>query len=223
MTSTPKRLAAVIAVLLPSSMALAEPTMTAAGPASRPARPPAEIMAEMAAAKTRLAAAIGKAASLADPARRAAVAPAALPPLRTLLADNREFVAATGRPAATAAPFELQLRATMSALGDRESTDALARQAADPDVETSLGGQAGQLLARWVQTPGDAGGQSKVVDDLSALDGAHPGSDQLAYYTVLMSTSAASPAVHDRLVGLLGPMTSPTAVKLRNRFAATRP
>ena len=220
MARTTRRWAAALILLSPAAAVAQVP---ATGPATRSARSPDQILAEMNAAKGQLQAAIGDAHVLADPAKRAAIADRALPPLRTLLADNRELAAATGHPPPSAAAFELQLRATMSALGDGESTDTLAKLAADPSPDRAQAGQAGQLLAHWFQVPGEAAGQSKVVDDVAAADAAHPDSDLFASYTFLMSTSAATPAVRDRLRGLLGPMTSRTAVALRQRLAAAAP
>ena len=189
-------------------------SLAAAGP-----RSPDAVVHEMAVAQHDLKVAIGDPRDMADPVKRAVIAPRAVPPLRLLIADDRELAVGAGR----AVPdfFEVQLRAIGSALGDAESTAALSRLAADPP--RSLRGEGGQLLARWLQAPGDAAAQGKVVDDLAMLDGAHPDSDDLARFTAMMIGSAATPAMRSRLYDLLGPMTSPAANGVRQRLPTTRP
>ncbi len=192
--------------------ALALASVPVAGQTTAPAaRPPDVILAEMADAQGRLKAAIGDPRALGDPARRAAVAPAAVPPLKRLIADKRELAVATAGRVAADLRFEVRLRAYLSALGDRESADRLAALAVDPQPATAVLGQAGQLLAEWVVVPTDPAGQSAVLDRLAPLDAAHPGDGDLARLTGLMAGSAATPAVRERLVGLLAPMTGPAA------------
>jgi hypothetical protein len=190
-----------------------------AAPVTRPARSPDAIVQEMSLAQQRLKAAIGDPRDLADPVKRTNIAPNALPPLRQLIADDRELAAATGRPVPTF--FEVQLRAVASSLDDGESTKALADLSTDP--ATSLRARGGELLARWLRSPGDAAAQSKVLDDLAALDGAHPDSDDLAHFTGLMTGSAATPAIRARLRDLLSPMTSSRARMLQRQMSTTRP
>ena len=185
------------------------------------ARSPDVIVEEMRGAQRDLRAAMGDPRSMADPAKRAAIAPKAIPPVRRMIADNRELAIAKGQPTAVPGFFEVQLRAILAALGDAESTAELSRLAADPSL--SLRGRGGQLLARWLQSPGDAAGQSRVVDDLAVLDAAHPDSEDLARVTGLMTGSSATPAVRSRVVALLDSMTSPAAAALRSRMPATRP
>ena len=193
-----------------------------AQPATQPAvRPPDVIVQDMSAAQRELSAAIGDPHDMGDPAKRAAIAPRAAPPLRRLIADNRELAIATGRQVAVPDFFDVKLRCILAALGDPEATGDLARMVSDPAV--SLRGRGGQLLVRWLQSPGNAGAQGRIVDDLAALDAAHPDSDDLARFTGLMTGSAATPALRARLRGLLDPMTSPAAAAQRARMAAAQP
>ncbi len=183
------------------------------------ARSPDAIVREMNVAQRELKAAIGDAHNMADPANRPAIAAKAMPPLRRMLADERELAAAAGRPVPTF--FEVQLRAIGVALGDDPSIDALTTLATDPLL--SLRGQGGQLLARWLLCPGNAMAQGKVIDDLAILDRANPNSDDLARFTAMMRGSAATPALRSRLDDLLGPMNSPAANGVRQRAPTTRP
>jgi hypothetical protein len=203
---------------LPSLLAGPASAQPTTGPAGRS---PDVIVQEMSAAQRELGAAIGDPHDLGDPARRAAIAPRAAPPLRRLIADNRELAIATGRQVAVPDFFDVKLRAILAALGDPGATGDLSRMAADPSL--SPRGRGGQLLARWLQSPGNADAQGKVVDELAALDAAHPDSDDLARFTGLMTGSAATPALRARLRGLLDPMTSPAAAALRARMAAAQP
>ncbi len=192
----------------------------AAGP-----RPPEAIVADMKIAKTQLAATLGDPRDLADPAKRPPALSRAGPPLRRLVADDRELAATSGHPGGVPSRFQVQLEAMLSAMDDPAATADLAALAADPQVP--LRGRGGQLLARWLQVPGDGVGQGRVADDLATLDAAHPESDDLAVFTALMTGSSATPAVRARLRAMLEPMTAPRAAALRTRMpataAATRP
>jgi hypothetical protein len=196
----------------------------AAGPATAPApRSPDAILDDMRDAQRALRAAVTSPADLGDPTKRAAIAPRAIPPLKRLIADGREMDAnwahvPPGRPRLT----ELRFRAILAALGDPESVDLLSKQAADPVAAEQARGRSGQLLAQWVQSPGNAVAQAGIVDQLAAVCAAHPDSDELASVIDAMAGSAATPELHARLRTLLGPMTSPTAKLLRMR-SATRP
>ena len=184
-----------------------------------PRRTPEVIVREMKVAEQALKAAVGDPHDMADAAKRVAIAARAMRPLQQLLTDERELAVGDGRPVPTF--FEVQLRAIGGALGDPESSNALTALSAN--TATALRGQGGQLLARWLQVPGDADAQSRVVDELAALDHAHPDSDDLAHFTGLMTGSAATPGVRDRLLALLGPMTSHRAQILRQQMPATKP
>ena len=196
----------------------------AAGPATQPGRPPADIAAEMRVDQDRLRKAVGDPLNMADPAKRAAMAPAAVPALKRLIADSRELSATLPDRSQNAA-FELPLEAACAALGDAETKARFAEQAASTDPATAVRGAVAQVMADYLQVPGDAAGQLRALDRMATLDAAHPDSDVAAQFTALMAGPAASTAVRDRVRQLLGPMTSRAAVAARARLAgpASRP
>jgi len=173
------------------------------------------ILAEIDAAHKQFNQAVKDPSEIADPARRRAIAPQAIPPLKTMVADFAELATVQPQTKRRADQLELQFNAFLSVLGDQSTIDHLQAQADSKDIAESLCGQASQLLARWVLAGKDETAQTKLADEVQTLDRAHPESEDLTFLTLTLSQSTLSPPLEKRLLQLAREMQNPTAEKVR--------
>jgi thiol-disulfide isomerase/thioredoxin len=158
-----------------------------------------QIMEDLKTTGAQLRDVLGDPTSLSDPAKRAAIAPKAIPALKQMIADFDDLgvVEPMAKPQVDQA--KQQFYAFLSVLGDKETTDKLQAMADSKDEAESIRGQSSQIIARWMLAGKDAAAQTKVADDLEKLDKAHIDSPALTMLTAMLSQGAATPELSDRL------------------------
>jgi len=202
------------ALLIPSAIAIAQTT------APTP-RSPDVIQSEIDAAHKQFNQVVKDPSDVSDPIRRKAIAPQAIPPLKTMVADFAELAAVEPSMKRRASQIELQFNAYLSVLGDQPTIDQLQAQANSKDIPQSIRGQSSQLLARWVLAGKDETVQTKIADDVQTLDVAHPESEDLTFLTMTISQSTLSQPLQKRLVDLARAMQNPVAYRVRKMTDAT--
>jgi hypothetical protein len=158
------------------------------------------IRAEIESAHQQFKAVVKGPEDISDPVRRKEVAPQAIPPLKTLVADFHELSTIDPQMKRRAGQIELQFNAFLSVLGDQPTIDHLNTQASSKDIAESLRGQASQMLARWVLAIKDEPAQAKLADEIETLDRAHPESEDLIFLTAAMGGSAHSKSLSQHLL-----------------------
>jgi hypothetical protein len=204
---------ALVLVLFLTCLAFAQTTA--------PARSPDTILAEIDTAHKQFDQVVKDPKDVSDPDRRKVVAPQAIPPLKTMVADFAELAQVQPKMKRRSQQISLQFNAYLTVLGDQPTIDHLQSLAAGNDVIESLRAQSSQLLARWVLSGKDQAIQGKLADEIQTLDQAHPDSEDLTFLTVTVSQSTLSQPLEKRLLQLAREMKNPVADKVRT--ATTKP
>ncbi len=195
----------------PWPLAAALLALTAAGPA----RTPAAIADDMDDAQEQVRAVL-EGHPLSDPAKRAAVAPKAIPLVRRQAELWAEMAAARHLPAARVEPDQGGYDAMLYALGDQPTIRRIdAAAAADGGAsDAAAHARVTVLRARWL-TATNVGMQDNIVDALEPIDAAHPADEVLTGETFNLGAQGAAPDVQDRLVTIATEtMKNPLATKL---------
>ena len=198
-----RRWALAPTILLTASIATSGQTTAPA------ARSSDVILSEIESAHQQFKSAVKDPSDISDPDRRKAVAPKAIPALKTMIADFQELATIQPKTRRHADQLELQFDAFLSVLGDQPTIDHLQTLANSKDLYDSLRGQSSQLLASWVQSRTDQPAQEKLTDQLETLDRAHPENEDLTFVTVTVSQSTTFKPLEARLIGLAAAMKNP--------------
>jgi thiol-disulfide isomerase/thioredoxin len=202
-------------LILPSSAIAVDAPTTA--PAEAPAASPKD---DLKAAGQQLNQLLG-AGSLSDPAKRAAAAPAAIPLVKRMHADMETISTDEPALAKRMASSEQNMTSILLSLGDKETIDKTQALASGKDLPESLKAQSAQIFSRWLMVGKNADAQTPIADDVEKLDRANPTDDSMALFTVKLAQSAASPAMHERLLGVItNTMTGTIATGIKKQLAA---
>ncbi|MDB5298151.1 MAG: putative oxidoreductase [Phycisphaerales bacterium] len=195
--------------------------------AAQPVRSVADVKRDLAQADQELSDALPTIDLLYDPAKRAAAAPKALPPMRRMTRLFEEYAKLEPKDAAGVAPTILQFRGWLAVLGDQAADDDLRRLTLSNDPAEATAAKAWVLVAGWVKAAGNAPAQEKLVGELATLAKARPDLPALAQVGGVLSETAATPALAqqvERTVAddLRGPAAEGVAATLgaRRRFKA---
>jgi thiol-disulfide isomerase/thioredoxin len=195
-------------------------TGTAAAPGARGV---AEIQKDMQAVGMELSQMLS-AGQLMDPAKRAEVAPKAIPALKKMAGLMEELGNAEPQAKEAMAASRYQVLGMGAILGDKEAEGTLNKLAEGSDPKAALSAKAALLSADWVKTSKDPAAQAKVLDRAEALAKANP-SDQgvvslIASYTMF---GAASPELKDRAGKIMeNDLKGPVAEQMKQQMAGAR-
>ncbi|MGE5611802.1 MAG: TlpA disulfide reductase family protein, partial [Bacillota bacterium] len=193
----------VVGVLLSLWMLAGGMLASAAESTTQPAlgkRSPQQIMGELGTASAELRAALGTPDSLFDEAKRAEVAPKALPPMKKMLGLIDELIGNEPMAKAQLGTARMQFRTLLSLMGDADVTAALEKAAQSSDASEATAAKGSQLLVRWWKTNKDAAEQGKVVDELQALVKANAqNSDVTSAVLIAHQRGAANDQIKGRL------------------------
>lgn len=216
--------ARVIPGLLGAALFLAAAPRPAAGQATRPAppRPVEQIEAEVEKVRREVLENQPPMEALFDPAKRAAAAPKALPPMRRLLPLLDEFAAADPRTKAGMLDLKIELTSVMALLGDADALAGLKKMAQSGSRYEAVGAQAWVYLVDWAKAAKDPAGQEKVLAEFERLARANIDHEMLTQVASLLCDQAATPALTERaenivLETLQGPMAKELGASLINR------
>jgi hypothetical protein len=200
----------------PTLLTLTLLSLTAAAQTTQPALRSADVIkAEIETAHQQFNQAVKDPADVSDPIRRAKIAPQAIPPLKTMVADFAELARQDPHLKTRASQLQLQFNGFLIVLNDQPTIDLLQSQTKSPDPAQSLRAQSSQLLAQWVLAGKDETAQSKIADQIQTLDQANPTNEDLTYLTFTVSQSTNSQSLSQRLLQTTKQMQTPLANKIR--------
>jgi thiol-disulfide isomerase/thioredoxin len=160
---------------------------------------------------------------LMKPAKRAELAPKVLPLMRKLSNLLGEWAIAAPETKPGVLGAQMELRALMALLGDKQADDEIAKFSASADAKEATDAKSWALLIQWVKAQKDPGGQEKLAGDLSALAKAQPDNPMIAQAASLMLESAATPALAEQVEKVVvDELRSPLARQLAQSLAAKR-
>ena len=180
------------------------------------------ILADIDSAHHQFTSAVSDPADISDPVRRAAIAPRAIPPLKTMIADYKELAIVQPKMQRRAWQIQQQFDAFLSVLGDQETIDQLQKSAGSKDLNESLSAQCSQVLAKWVMAGKNQDAQIQIADTVRTLDRDHADSEPLTFLTVTMSQSTLSSPLQHRLLQQAREMQNPLAANVR-KVTTTQP
>ncbi len=209
--------AALLTTLTAAGLAGAADMATAPSPmapATQPAgRQPADIGRDLQANQTKLGKVLAG-QSLSDPAKRAKVAPAAIPLIRRSRDLLNEFVSVRPKAAKQVAGQTQELTSLLYLLGDPQTVGETDAAVAGTDPAAALAGQGVRLRSRWIAAD-DVAGQKPVAADLEKLDAAHPDDQDLTMLTFNLAMSAGTPELKHELIGVATTMKNPAATQVK--------
>ncbi|HEX8914039.1 MAG TPA: TlpA disulfide reductase family protein [Humisphaera sp.] len=186
-------------------------------------RPVADIEKELVAARDAVGEAIPGMDALLDDARRATIAPKAIPAMRRMARLLDEYARAEPRAKEPIGHAMLELRAMMALMDDAESADYLSRLSVSRDPFEATNAKAWQVVGRWVRARKDAAAQEKLLDEMRRLAGDQPANPMLAQVAALLADSAATPLIAQSVEQMVATgLTSEMAKELSAQLASKR-
>jgi thiol-disulfide isomerase/thioredoxin len=186
--------AAVLAGLAGTAVLITELPAWAAEdrPVATPARTMEDITRDMQAVGKELQGLMASEEALFDPAKRAEIAPKAVPLLHRMISLFDE---------------QVTLNPEMKpAIADAKADTLLADLTRSENAEHARLAKASQLLVRWWKSPTDPEAQTKAVDELEALAKANPEEDRFeSIFTVMAQKGAANEQLKERVAKLAAP------------------
>src|SRR5688572_5478491 len=168
-----KRTLAKLVLLIVGSIACAwafDAAWAADAPAARKQQRSAEeIQKDIAAATTELRGMLTSPSVIFDEKKRAEAAPKMIPVMKRTLGLFEELAGADEGFKRQFEGTRRQFLAMLSLVGDAESAELLAKDAASPDAARAVPARGAQLVVRWWKSPSSAEEQGKVLDELSKL------------------------------------------------------
>lgn len=159
--------------------------------------------------------------SLLDPARRAAVAPAALPPLRRMIELVAKLETLEPENAAQLRQTRMQYQVLAAAYGDADAHAALEAAAQSPDAVVGPIARAAVLLADWLRAAQDPQAQSKILDKAAVLAKEHSRNDTITQIIGAMGEMGpADPLVRQRALSIAAGMDNPNAAAMKAQVDA---
>lgn len=227
--STTLCLSAALAIAVPAAWAQQAEGQQPAPPSATPpatakaGRSMQEIQKDISAASKELQGVLSSPNDLLDPAKRAEVAPKAVPSFRKMITLMEELgqVSPQFKPAMESSRF--QILGMMTMLGDQEAGNTLKQAAGSSEPQTQLGAKSALIMADWIKNSKDAAAQAKTLDEAQALVKAHPDDQQTAMLVMsLGSMGAASPELKERANALAGDLKGPLAEQMKQRMASAQ-
>ena len=167
------RIAVVSSMMLAMLISLVQAQTTA--PSATPAAPPTtgpagraleQIMMEIQTTGQELNALMSDPAALSDAARRAEIAPKAIPVLKKIRGYAEELAGNPDpRGAMISKQITEQVRFTLALLADPEATADLNNLATGSDAKAASRAKSMQMFIRWVSSGKDADAQTKILDE----------------------------------------------------------
>lgn len=146
---------------------------------------------------------MGSEDALFDPAKRAQIAPKAVPLLHQMISLFDEQVALNPELKPAVADVRVQILSLASFMGDAKADQMLADLTKSDNASQARIAQAAQMLVRWWKSPKDAAEQTKVVDDLGKLAKANPDDARFQrIFSVMAAKGAANDQIKDRVAAL---------------------
>ncbi|HEY0008879.1 MAG TPA: TlpA disulfide reductase family protein [Tepidisphaeraceae bacterium] len=206
-------LLAVVTAGVPLSMA--QPAAPGAGPSP-------ESMARIQAAQSRLQAAIPSIEALSDPLIREKIAPEAIGAAKQILAEIDQLAAAQPMNKDQWEGARLPYEALLYTFNDAPTKTRLEAEASAGESFSAIWAQSTILQGGWFLAGSNAQQQTKVVDALEKLAGAHPENKTLTGLAFAFSNAGATPELSVRLETLLGTMRNPAAEQIKPMIEARR-
>jgi thiol-disulfide isomerase/thioredoxin len=126
-----------------------------------------------------------------DPAKRAEVAPKAIPALKKLIAVTNEMAESDAKGKIAASQILPQWLPILATFDDSTQAD-LEKQAADPDAAKAISAKSSLLCSKWWRASNDGAAQAKLIDESEALAKANPENSVVARTLIMMSQMGAS-------------------------------
>jgi thiol-disulfide isomerase/thioredoxin len=161
--------------------------------------------------------------ALLDPAKRAEVAPKALPPIRKMSRLLDEYALAMPEAKAQIHRAVLELRAVMALLGDPQADDEIRKLTVSKDEGEAVDAKSWWVVVRWVRAQKDTAAQEKLAAELTKLAQTQPQNAMIAQVGLLMTDSAATPALGEQIEQLVArQLKSPEAEQIAQVMAGKR-
>jgi thiol-disulfide isomerase/thioredoxin len=160
---------------------------------------------------------------LLDATKRADVGPKVLPLMRKMSGLLGELAGSIPEAKQQAAGAQMELRALMALLGDKQADDDIARLTVSADAKEATDAKSWSLLVRWVKAQKDAGAQEKLTAELSTLAKSQPDNPMIAQAASLMVDAAATPALSEQVEKVVtDDLKSPQARRIGQGLAGKR-
>ena len=206
-----------LCVLMAASVVV--PITRAGAPAATPkaaaaARTPDAIMADMKSAQEEVMKVMPSPKQLADPAFRSGDGQKGIAPLKKMTALFGELQATI--PDASAKEDcrvnKFHIMAYVAALGDKETLETLnsAAKGTGPDA---LSAKSSLALANWLDANNDAAGETKVLDDFTAVAKQNPESEEVADTLGVLASLSANNDVTKKVIDVVRTNMKGDAVK----------
>jgi thiol-disulfide isomerase/thioredoxin len=180
------------------------------------ARTDEAVSKDLDATMTRLQPLLGGPTTLEDKSRREAIAPEAVPLARKMLQLFDELKLPDVPDAKEQiADMKSRFLVVLYVLGDKETSEKLKASAAGGDAAVSLHARANLLQGDWTLAGKDSAAQAKLADEVEKLAKANPKDDQLTFTAFIMSRTAKTPELRQRLETAASAMTSSLAPELK--------
>ena len=175
-------------------------------PVATPARTMEDITRDMQAVGKELQGLMASEDALFDPAKRAEIAPKAVPLLHRMISLFDEQVTLNPEMKPAIAEVRIQILSLASLLGDAKADTLLADLTKSENAGHARLAKASQLLVRWWKSPTDPEAQTKAVDELEALAKANPEEDRFeSIFMVMSQKGAANEQLKERVAKLAAP------------------
>ncbi len=183
-----------------------------------------QIMQELDTASKELRAAVPNMTDLFDPAKRQALAPKAIPPMKKTLGLLEKLPTMGEHGAMRFEDDRMFLMVMLAMLADKDTLHRIETGAKNKDDKDTVLYKGVDLLSRWWLNDKDAAAQAKVVDDLQTAARAHPDSELLAKQAMIMlQQGAANAEVKERVEQVIAnDMKSPTAQMIASHLKTQR-
>lgn len=172
--------------------------------AQQPGRSKDDIQRDLQTTTLELRSMLSSPAVLFDEKKRAEIAPRMVPVMKKTLGLFEELAAADEVFKLNFDATRRQFLAMLSLMGDGESSELLARDAASPDAARAVPAKAAQLVVRWWKNPKSAQEQGKVLDEVSKLAKEAPENEGIVEAVAAMhQQGTATPELRKRLEGIV--------------------
>jgi thiol-disulfide isomerase/thioredoxin len=154
-------------------------------------------------------------AVLADPQKRAAAAPKAIPVAYHLLDIINQVAATKQVPAPQVDQMRQNVYATLYLLDDQSTVAKVKDMTASTNAGIQMNGKAIELQSRWISAGTNADEQQAVADDLEKMAKEHPTSSKITLLMYGFAMSTPNTPVRDRLLAVVSDtMTDPIAKQI---------
>ena len=188
-----------------------------------PPRNPDDISKELNETKSLIADIIPSMEAVMDETKRAEMAPKALPHLRKLNRLLGEMARAMPEAADQLLDGQMEIRAIMALMDDKQSVDEIARLTASKDPKESTDAKSWSIAVRWAAARKDPRVQERLADELLFLARAQPTNAMIAQATNTMVDTSATPALAEQIEKIVtDELKNPLAKRIGESMASKR-